>query len=170
MNAIGIKYLYTLTKHSDHIIFFWEMENNLRLIKLFQNEQGTLLNKVKQLITASPKITTYPLLSQLHPIFLAIWLCWLYSLQLQALLALGLLATKDCSLTESVYTCWCMDSYFHPLHYWQNHSMYLTHLLAWKGQYYSELKTKQIIKITDKRSRVAGCPLGPSSWRPLQGP
>ena len=29
------------------------MENNLRLIKLFQNEQGTLLNKVKQLITVS---------------------------------------------------------------------------------------------------------------------
>ena len=51
MNAIGIKYLYTLTKHSDHIIFFWEMENNLRLIKLFQNEQGTFFNKVKQLIT-----------------------------------------------------------------------------------------------------------------------
>ena len=147
------------------------MENNLRLIKLFQNEQGTLLNKVKQLITASPKITTYPLLSQLHSIWLIfLRMCWLYSLQLQALLALGLLATKDCSLTESVYTCWCMDSYFHPLHYWQNHSMYLTHLLAWKGQYYSELKTKQIIKITDKRSRVAGCPLGPSSWRPLQGP
>ena len=51
------------------------MENNLRLIKLFQNEQGTLLNKTKQLITASPKITTYPLLSQLHLILLPIWLC-----------------------------------------------------------------------------------------------
>ena len=98
MNAIDTKYMYTFTKHSDHIIFFWEMENNLRLIKLFQNEQGTLFNKVKQLITASPKITTYPLLSPLHSIFLAICLCWLYSLQLQALLALGLLATKDCCL------------------------------------------------------------------------
>ena len=95
MNAIDTKYMYTFTQHSDHIIFFWEMENNLRLIKLFQNEQGTLLNKAKQLITASPKITTYPLLSQLHLILLPIWLCWLCSLQLQALLALGLLATKD---------------------------------------------------------------------------
>ena len=45
-----------------------DQKNNLRLIKLFQNEQGTLLNKVKQLITASPKITAYLLLSQLHPI------------------------------------------------------------------------------------------------------
>ena len=51
------------------------MENNLRLIKLFQNEQGTLLNKAKQLITASPKITTYPLLSQLHLILLALCFC-----------------------------------------------------------------------------------------------
>ena len=111
------KYMYTLTTHSDHIIFFWEVENNLRLTKLFRNEQGTLLNKVKKLITASPKITTYPLLTQLHPIWLTICLCWLYSLQLQALLALGLLATKDCSVNESVYTCCCLDSYFHPLHY-----------------------------------------------------
>ena len=163
--------MYTFTQHSDHIIFFWEMENNLRLIKLFQNEQGTYFNKVKQLITASPTLTTYQLLSQLHPICLPlIRICWLYSLQLQALLALGLLATKACSLNECVYTCWFLYSYFHPLHYWQNHCMYLTHLLAWKGQYCSELKTKQIIKITDKRSRVAGCALGPSSWRPLQGP
>ena len=46
------------------------MENNLRLIKLFQNEQGTRLNKVKQLITASPTLTTHQLLSQLHPICL----------------------------------------------------------------------------------------------------
>ena len=75
------------------------MENNLRLMKLFQNKQGTLLNKVKQLITASPKITTYPLLSQLHSICLPVLrVCWLYLLQLQALLALGLLATKDCCL------------------------------------------------------------------------
>ena len=66
MNAIGIKYLYTLTKHSDHIICFSEMENNLRLIKLFQNEQRTFFNKVKQLITAFPTLTTYPLLSQLR--------------------------------------------------------------------------------------------------------
>ena len=42
------------------------MENNLRLIKLFQNEQGTFFNKVKQLITASPTLTTYQLLSQLR--------------------------------------------------------------------------------------------------------
>ena len=148
MNAIAIKYLYTLTKHSDHIICFWEMENNLRLIKLFQNEQGTFFNKVKQLITASRTLTTYQLLSQLHSICLPLLrICWLYSLQLQALLVLGLLATKHCCLHECVYTCWCLDSYFHPLHYWQgsNHCMYLTVLLAWKGQYYSELKTKQII-------------------------
>ena len=157
------------TKHSDRILFFWEMENNLRLIKLFQNEQGTFFNKVKQLITASPTLTTYPLLSQLHSICLPIGICWLYSLQLQALLAPGLLATKHCCLNECVYTCWCMDSYFHPLHYEQgsNHCMYLTVLLAWKGRYYSELKTKQVIKIMDKRSRLAGFAL-PRSWRQLQ--
>ena len=42
------------------------MENILKLIKIFQNEQGTLLNKVELLITASPTLTTYPLLSQLR--------------------------------------------------------------------------------------------------------
>ena len=161
--------MYTFTKHSDQIIFFWEMENNLRLIKLFQNEQGTLLNKVKQLITASPTLTTYPLLSQLHSICLPLLrICWLYSLRLQALLAPGLLATKDCNgLQECVYTCRCLDSYFHPLHDEEGADhIYLTVLLAWKGQYYSELKTKQIIKITDKRSRLAGFAL-PRSWRQL---
>ena len=105
MNAIDTKYMYTFTKHSDHIVFFWEilakkpMENILKLIKIFQNEQGTLLNKVELLITASPTLTTYPLLSQLrltcpHNSLL----CWVYSLQLQALLAPGLLSTKDCFL------------------------------------------------------------------------
>ena len=153
--------MYTFTKHS-------QLKNNFRLIKIFQNEQGTLLNKVKELITASPTLTTYPLLSQLHPICLRVNFCWVYSLQLQALLAPGLLSTKDCCLHECVYTCWCLDPHFHPLHYWQgrtsNHGMYLTELLAWRGQYCSELKTKQIIKITDKRSKVPGCAL---PWRPL---
>ena len=117
MNAIDTKYMYTFTKHSDHIIFFWEMENNLRLIKLFQNEQETFFNKVKQLITASPTLTTYQLLSQLrltspHNSLL----CWVYSLQLQALLAPGLLSTKDCFRWECVYICWCLYPYLHPLH------------------------------------------------------
>ena len=35
------------------------MKNILKLIKIFQNEQGTLLNKVEQLITASPTLTYY---------------------------------------------------------------------------------------------------------------
>ena len=65
---IDTKYLYTFTKHS-------QLKNNFKLFKIFQNEQGTLLNKVKQLITASPTLTTYPLLSQLHPIWLRVRLC-----------------------------------------------------------------------------------------------
>ena len=149
-----------------------QWKSNLILIEIFQNEQGTNLNKVKQLITAFPTLTTYQLLSQLrltssHNTLL----CWVYSLQLQALLAPGLLATKDCCLRECVYICQSLYPYFHPPHCWHsNYRVYLTERSAWIGQYYSELKTKQIIKITDTRSRVAGCALSPSSWRPLQGP
>ena len=41
MHAIDTKYMYTFTKHS-------QLKNNFKLIKIFQNEFGTLLNKVKE--------------------------------------------------------------------------------------------------------------------------
>ena len=41
MHAIDTKYMYTFTKHS-------QLKNNFKLIKIFQSEFGTLLNKVKE--------------------------------------------------------------------------------------------------------------------------
>ena len=74
-------YWYTFTKHRDrfYILFFWEIL------------KGSATDYNQWSLT----LTTYPLSSQLHPICLRLSLCWVYSLQLQALLAPGLLSTKD---------------------------------------------------------------------------
>ena len=159
LNYVGGKcYWYTFSKHRDrfYILFFWEI----------------LKGSATDYSQWSPTLTTYPLSSQLrltcpHSSLL----CWVYSLQLQALLAPGLLSTKDRFLRKCVYTWSSVNPFLHLPHCWHTKNLlYLTERWAWKGQCYSELKTKQIIKITHKRSRVAGCALGPSSWRPLQGP
>ena len=65
----------------------------------------------------SPTLTTYPLSSQLrltctHNSLL----CWVYSLQLQALLAPGLLSTKDRFLCKCVHTCCSVHPFLHPPH------------------------------------------------------
>ena len=83
LNYVGRKcYWYTFTKHRGrfYILFFWEI----------------LKGSATDYSQWSPTLTTYPLSSQLrltcpHNSLL----CWVYSLQLQALLAPGLLSTKD---------------------------------------------------------------------------
>ena len=83
LNYVGRKCCwYTFTKHRGrfYILFFWEIS------------RGSATDYSQW----SPTLTTYPLSSQLHPIWMPVSLCWVYSLQLQALLAPGLLSTKDC--------------------------------------------------------------------------
>ena len=84
LNYVGRKcYRYTFTKRRGrfYILFFCEI----------------LKGSATDYSQWSPTLTTYPLSSQLrltcsHNSLL----CWVYSLQLQALLAPGLLSTKDC--------------------------------------------------------------------------
>ena len=65
----------------------------------------------------SPTLTTYPLSSQLRlTCSHSSLLCWVYSLQLQALLAPGLLSTKDPFLRKCVHTCCSVHPFLHPPH------------------------------------------------------
>ena len=96
-------YWYTFTKQRGrcYILFFWEM----------------LKGSATDYSQWSPTLTTYPLSSQLrltspHSSLL----CWVYSLQLQALLAPGLLSTKDRFLCKCVHTCCSVHSFLHPPH------------------------------------------------------
>ena len=104
LNYVGRKsYWYTLTKHRGrfYILFFWEI----------------LKSSATDYSKWSPTLTTYPLSSQLrltspHNSLL----CWVYSLQLQALLAPGLLSTKDRFLCKCVHTCCSVHPFLHPPH------------------------------------------------------